>query len=298
MGGFGVLIPQVMGIGYDSVQQALQGEIALGVLALLLLGKLAATSVALGLGVPGGVIGPSLFVGAMAGALLVELVGLLPISGDLPVGMFALLGMGAAMSASLQAPLAGLTAMLELTDNPAIILPGMLAVVVSGITARELFGKESLFVTMLKAGGLDYSANPVLQALRRRGVASVMDRRFERVAQHLSLERCDAALEREPEWLLIDIDGRPQLMMPAVELAKYLETGHLIPEGGTVDLRQIPAERYEVAAVHLQATLQEALERLDRGEAEALYVERTTAPGIRRIYGVLTRRMVERTYRY
>ncbi len=297
MGAFGLLIPQVMGIGYDSVQQALHGEIALGLLALLLIGKLAATSVALGLGVPGGVIGPSLFVGAMAGALLVELVSLLPIAGELPVGMFALLGMGAAMSASLQAPLAGLTAMLELTDNPAIILPGMLAVVVSGITARELFRKESLFVTMLKAGGLDYRANPVLQALRRRGVASVMERRFERVPSELSLELCYAALEREPDWLLVDADGQPELLMPAVELAKYLETGHLIPEDGTVDLRTIPAERYKIAAVHLQATLQEALERFDRGEAEALYVERMTAPGIRRIYGVLTRPMVERTYR-
>lgn len=297
MGIFGVLIPQVMGIGYDSVESALQGEIALGLLALLLLGKIVASSVALGLGVPGGVIGPSLFVGAMTGALLAELVGLLPFAVDLPVGMYALLGMGAAMSASLQAPLAGLTAMLELTGNPATILPGMLAVVVSGITARVLFRTESLFVTMLKAGGLDYRANPVLQALRRRGVASVMDRRFERVERELSLERCRAVLEREPDWLLIDLDDRPQALMPAVELAKYLEARNPLPEDEPIDLQSIPADRYSLAAVHLQATLQEALERLDRDAAEALYVERTTAPGIRRIYGVITRRMIERTYR-
>jgi hypothetical protein len=50
--------------------------------------------------------------------------------------------------------------------------------------------------------------------------------------------------------------------------------------------------------VHLQETLQQALERLDAGEGEALYVERVTAPGIRRIYGILTRQMVESSYRY
>jgi len=59
-----------------------------------------------------------------------------------------MLGMGAMMGATLQAPLAALLAMLELTANPNIILPGMLAVVVSGIVSSHLFGRESVFLTL------------------------------------------------------------------------------------------------------------------------------------------------------
>ena len=83
------------------------------------------------------------------------------------VGFYALLGMGAMMGASLQAPLAALTAMMELTHSPGIVMPGMLVIVVASLTASELFGKQSLFITMLRANGLDVAASPVSQALRR-----------------------------------------------------------------------------------------------------------------------------------
>jgi H+/Cl- antiporter ClcA len=135
MGGIGLLLPGVMGIGYDSVETALNGGFAITLLIMLLLGKLLATSLCIGLGVPGGMIGPALFIGAMLGALIAKLALFLSLGPGSHVGFFALLGMGAMMSGSLQAPLAALTAMLELTHSPSIILPGMLAVVISGITA-------------------------------------------------------------------------------------------------------------------------------------------------------------------
>ena len=174
VGTIAVFLPEVMGIGYDSVERALNGGLVLGLLVLLLIAKLLATACCIGLGVPGGMIGPALFIGAMLGAALASAASAMIIGIESPVGFYALLGMGAMMSGSLQAPLAALTAMLELTDNPEIIFPGMLAVVSAGITASAVFGKDSLFLTMLRAGGLDYQTNPVFQALRRIGVASVM----------------------------------------------------------------------------------------------------------------------------
>jgi CIC family chloride channel protein len=302
MGAIGLLVPEVMGIGYDTVQRALAGELALSMVALLLLAKLTASCIALGSGVPGGVIGPSLFIGAMTGALVAGAGSLLLPGADLPVGAFALVGMGAAMSASLQAPLAGLTAMLELTDQPGVILPGMLAVVASGITAREIFGKESLFLMQLKAAGLDYRSSPLLQALRRRGVASTMNRGVERLSAVADLEICRSALQRKPEWLLIDTEGDPRALMPAVDLARYIESGRWReePKGddeqSAIRLLEIPAQRRSVAAVHLQATLAEALDQLDSTGVDALFVQRMTAPGVTRVYGILTRSMIERAY--
>jgi H+/Cl- antiporter ClcA len=298
MGGIGLILPGVMGIGYDSVETALNGGFAITLLILLLVGKLLATSLCIGLGVPGGMIGPALFIGAMLGALIAKLALFLSLGPDSHVGFFALLGMGAMMSGSLQAPLAALTAMLELTHSPSIILPGMLAVVISGITASEVFGKQSLFITMLRSAGLDYDANPVFQALRRIGVASVMDRSLVQVGQRLSRGQARICLAEAPTYLLISGDGETRVLMPAVELAKYLESPEVADDAEDIDLLRIPAARLDTDSIHLQASLQEAWTLFEQSSAEALLVERMTAPGIMRVYGVLTPETVEKSYRY
>lgn len=297
VGVIGWQIPEIMGIGYDSVEVATRGSYAVAMLALLMMAKLIATSLCIGLGVPGGVIGPALFIGTMLGALVAELAALTPFGLEGDVGFFALLGMGAMMSGSLQAPLAALTAMLELTDNPEIILPGMLAVVAAGITSKELFGKDSLFVTMLQADGLDYAASPVFQALRRIGVAGVMNRSFSRVDQRISRKRAREVLDKAPAYLLIDGGPKASVLMPAVELAKFIETPGGGDQADDIDLLSIPADRYDIAAIDLQANLQEAWMAFEKGSAEAMLVRRMTAPGIYRVYGILTRDTVEKSYR-
>lgn len=292
-----LFVPEVMGIGYDTVNSALLGELGATLLAILVLFKLLATVASLGLGIPGGVIGPALFIGATLGSLMGLLVQILLPQANIDVGLYSLLGMGAVMGGSLQAPLAALTAMMELTYSPQIIMPGMLVIVVAALTASELFRKESLFITMLKANGMDYEANPIMQTLRRIGVASVMHKSFSRTEVRIDKQKAETLLAAEPEWLLIHERQEPIILMPAVDLARYIQEENQSIEH-LIDLLQIPARRKQVAAINLQATLQEGLEILDGGSAEALYVERMNAPGIRRIYGVLTREQVESAYRY
>ena len=302
MGAIGVVLPQLMGIGYDSVGAALHGEYAAWLLVLLLLGKLLATSCVIGLGVPGGTIGPTLFMGAMLGALFGTLAGYLPLTPEHQVALFALLGMGAMMAGSLQAPLAALTAMLELTDNPGIILPGMLVVVISGLTASEVFGKESQFLSMLRAAGLTVGNDPLSQALRRIGVASVMDRSVAQVGRELSVEQARAALSEGPRFLLIGGESAGPLLMPSAHLAAYLDTlGDTLGSGHadrSIDLLAIPAQRLQAATIGLQANLQEAAGLLARDSVEALVVRRRSAAGSYRVYGALTPGMVERAYRH
>jgi H+/Cl- antiporter ClcA len=296
LGIFGLLVPQVMGIGYDTVNAALHGDLVLSVLVVVLVAKVAATAVAIGMGIPGGMIGPVLFMGAMLGGIAGVL------SDDLLSGVqstpafYALLGMGAMMGASLQAPLAALTAMMELTHNPAIIMPGMLAIVAASLTSRQVFGKESLFIAMLKASGMDYDTSPILQAMRRVGVASVMNRRFVRLKAEVTPEEAQRVLAEEPDWVVIDEENGPALLMPAVDLARFLED-RAKADGPPLSLLQIPAERLQLTAIPHQATLQEAMDRLRETGAEAMYVEQATVPGIRRIYGILTRGRVESAYR-
>ena len=107
-----IICPQVMGIGYDTVNLALLGSIAIHLLFLILVFKLLATVISIGLSIPAGLIGPILFIGAIFGSLTGLLLELLPGVNSSPPGLYAMLGMGAMMGATLQAPLAALIAFL------------------------------------------------------------------------------------------------------------------------------------------------------------------------------------------
>ena len=293
VGLIGIAVPEVMGIGYDTVNQVLLGQLALSVLLVITAAKIVASALGLGLGLPGGLIGPTLVIGALAG-------GATGIMADtwLPVDIaspafYALIGMCTMMGATLQAPLAALTALLELTANPHIILPGMLALIAAVLVSREVFGKESVYLVLMKARGLDYRATPLTRELRRIGVASVMERRFESLPDVVDRKRVVAALASEPRWILITREGQPIAFMPAADLARQVQE---YPEKEHCLLMEIPAERREITAVDFQASLQEALGILKSHDATALYVTRQTIPGISRVYGVLTREDIDQSY--
>ncbi len=290
----GMGLPEIMGIGYDTINATLLGKYGWSILLLMAAVKLLATSICSGLNVPGGMIGPAFFIGATLGGGFGHLLDLaFPQLGIQP-GLYAMLGMGALMAASLQAPLAALTALLELTDNAQIIMPGMLVVVIAGVTASEFFHQESLFITMLKAKGLDYRHSPVVSALLRAGAASVMDRNFVRCNRFISIQEARELLQQEPKWIIIEIDKEPHTLLTAIDLATFLEMHSEAKHD--IDLMGIPGKRLQLAPVFLNQTLQEALDRLKSTEAEALYVRRMAAPGIWRIYGVITQEMIRSVY--
>ena len=294
VGLIGMSVPEVMGIGYDTVNQALLGQLALSLLLIITAAKIVASAVGLGLGLPGGLIGPTIVIGALAGGAT-GIIADTWLPGEIASPAFyALIGMCTMMGATLQAPLAALTALLELTANPHIILPGMLALIAGVLVSREVFGKESVYVVLMKARGLDYRDTPITQALRRVGVASVMERRYASLTETVDHQQALDALANEPRWILITRDQQPFAIMPAADLAREVREH---PEETAYSLTEIPAERRDINAVDFQATLQEALEILNTHDAEALYVTRHTIPGISRVYGVLTREDIDRSYR-
>ncbi|MCB2263344.1 MAG: chloride channel protein [Candidatus Thiosymbion ectosymbiont of Robbea hypermnestra] len=142
--------PQIMGTSYGTLDQLLTDEAGLGIgLVLAITGaKLLATGTAVGLRVPGGLIGPTLLIGGAAGSACGLLFGMLAPAATASPAFYATVGMAAMMGASLRAPLAALLALLELTGNPNIILPGMLAVAAADITNQLAIGRESVFETL------------------------------------------------------------------------------------------------------------------------------------------------------
>lgn len=302
------MVPEIMGIGYDTVNLALLGEFGLGALCGIAIVKILVTAISIGLGMPNGIIGPTLFIGAAVGGAL----GLLaqffaPVLSSSP-GFYAMLGMGAMMGSVLQAPLAALMALLELTQNPNIILPGMLIIVVSSLVASEIFGQKSVFLTILKQQGLDYQNSPITQALQSVSVEAIMERQIAQSEKTIRFDEAKEMLRQEPKWIIIlNSDSKPTSLLPTVDLARYLEENEEdfaqaemdpLQERKMVSLLEIPAQRRDLSALHSRATLQEALDRFNESGTEALFVERENAPLITRFQGVLTRADVENYYRY
>jgi len=301
---FAILVPETMGIGYDTVNETINGQLGFWLLLGAGVAKLIITSLSIGLGMPSGVIGPTLFMGATLGGAM-GLIGaqIMPEHAS-SVGVYAILGMGAMMGAVLQAPLAALMALMELTHNANIILPGMLIITTSSLVTSEAFGKKSLFLTILKNQGLSYQNSPVIQALRRVSVGAIMDRSILRTERHLTVGDARKVLKSEPKWLVVEGSNGPTALLPAVDLARYIEdTEKLVSEEEieppeSIDLMDIPANRRDVAPVQYQATLEEALNEFDATNAEALYVQRHVAPMIQRVYGVVLKADIESYYQY
>lgn len=295
-------IPSIMGIGYDSVNLALTGTASFGLLAALAVGKFVATAVPVGLGLPYSLIGPVMVIGASTGATLGYLAIWLAPEHSSELALYAMLGMGAMMGAVLQAPLAALMALLELTGNHHIILPGMLAIVIAHLTTKVIFKQDSIFTTLLAAQGVVLKDKPVLQALNRMGVASLMNEKFQIHDQLACMEEAHKLLQSKPEWIILTTEGDPVALLPAVDLARHMESieadNITTAEKVQVDLLSIPARRRDLKKIHWEATIQEALSTLQASGAEALYVERTGAPMIKSVVGVITRDDIEHYYLY
>ena len=300
VGMIAVFVPEVMGIGYDTVNLALLGQIGLLSLILIVLAKSLATSVAIGMGIPGGLIAPNLLIGASAGGAM-GLVGQQFVPDLAYSGFYAMLGMGAMMGATLQAPLAALMALLELTANQSVILPGMIAIISAVLAERIIFKKPSIYRLLMIARGLDYSNSPVVQALRRIGVASVMERNIVQHGKNISIEKAVKLLNTEPRWIIVlDKNGQAQLV-PSNDLLNHIkalqnasdETGDAMPE--ELDLLSFPAVRLVASRITTIDTMQEAYDLMRNEDVETLFVSGAHGKTKDRIYGILTSEHVKQS---
>jgi hypothetical protein len=293
------MVPQVMGIGYDTIDALLLSQFSLGFVVALLVMKIISTAVSVGLGMPAGLIGPTLFIGACTGSLIGFIAQ--SVSPDFAdPGWYAVLGMAAMMAATLQAPLAALIYLVELTASPTIVLPGMLAVISATLIAQSGFGQRSIYRHLLQVHGNDYRNSSLSIALRKIGVASVMDRNFLQQSRLLSLAACREILKTEPSWLLVvdPKDPHNTAILPATDIARHLnELDNHADSELEIDLLKIPAKRLDTRSIPIIATLQEAHELMQSEEIEVLYIVGAHGKSKTRIYGVLTQYHIEKSYR-
>lgn len=218
VGALACAVPNVLGVGYETVDLALEGRLGALALAGLLLAKLAATSVTLGSGGSGGVFAPSLFLGAMAGGLVGSAAhGWFPDATGSP-GAYALVGMGAVVAATSHAPISAILILFELTQRVEIIPPLMAACVLSTLTAG-LLQRESIYTLKFKRRGIELPEREDPNPLKSLYVSDVIDRSPEVVPESAPFERLIDLLVTSDHKAFFVVNARGDLL-GAISLAE------------------------------------------------------------------------------
>ena len=165
-----IRFPEIFGVGYEAISEALTGDLGWRLLLVLVAVKIVAVSLTIGSGGSGGIFAPSLFIGAMVGGAVGTVAHSLwpEITGN--PGAYALVGMGAVVAAGTHAPITAIVMIFELTGDYKIILPLMISSIIATLLATRL-QKASIYTLKLLRRGVDIrsglSAN-VLSHLRAR----------------------------------------------------------------------------------------------------------------------------------
>jgi CIC family chloride channel protein len=168
-----IVRPEVRGVGYDYVDQALNGSMVLRAFALLCVMKMVATIVSYASGNAGGIFAPTLFIGAMAGGALgvvAQRVAPFPIAAP---GAYALVGMGTLFAGIIRAPMTSVFMVFEITQDYQILVPLMVANLLSFVISRR-FQAMPVYHALLHQDGIHL---PVGEPVRSNAVTvrDVMD---------------------------------------------------------------------------------------------------------------------------
>lgn len=133
-----IWLPQNLSDGYPIINRAMAGEFGLGLLAAMMCAKFVASSVSLGSGSPGGVFGPTFFIGTMAGGMIQRMSAIAMPHLTGPRGSYALVGLGAFLAGTTHAPLTALFLLWEMTGSDSIAMPAMIATISALVVARAI----------------------------------------------------------------------------------------------------------------------------------------------------------------
>jgi CIC family chloride channel protein len=287
VGLMGWFVPQVLGVGYGFVGDALNGDMAFRLMLVLLVMKLFAVTISYASGNAGGIFGPSLFLGAMLGGSVGTVAHhYFPAATALP-GAYALVGMGAVFAGVVRTPMTSVLIIFEMTQDYAVIVPLMIANLVSLFVA-SLLQHEPIYEALAVQDGIHLPTAQTRQRLGQRQAASVM-----KVASQLlpaettvqqALEQVRASEFRT--WLVTDRRG----VIGVIDLARLERDAN---EDGDKSLEQL-MDGVQFPHVHADQGLDLALERMGENGFDILPV--VNRANIHTLEGIVTLRDVLDAY--
>ena len=147
-----IRFPEVYGVGYSSMVDALDGHMVWQLMALLVVVKLVAVNLTLGSGFSGGIFAPALFLGGMLGGAFGAVMHLVFPASTGAVGAFAMVGMAAMVGAATGGPLTAILILFEMTGEYHVILPLMLASIGAALVYRNIMSETIFTLKFARAG--------------------------------------------------------------------------------------------------------------------------------------------------
>ena len=295
VGLLGWFVPDVLGVGYGTVGKALNGQLVIGTMALLVILKLVATATCYASGNAGGIFGPSLFIGAMMGGAVGGVAHSLMPDYTGSAGAYALVGMGAAFAGIVRVPLTSVIMIFEMTRDYSIIVPLMIANLVSYVISSRL-QEEPVYEALQHQEGIHLPGG----ARTREHLLTVGDglRPGARVLPaEMTLRHAAEVADRSREWWpVVDAGGlRGMLAAEAFDEALRRGTGDellasLVPDPG--DRMELNASNFP--HLHTDHPLDTAMQRIAHSGMTVLPVVSRT--NVRDLLGTISRREVIETY--
>ena len=283
VGMIAVFLPQVLGVGYEATDLALQVELSLALLIVLAIAKIAATAISLGSGFAGGVFSPSLFIGAMVGGAFGIIAGtVFPELATSP-GAYTIIGMGAVASAVLGAPISTILIVFETTGDYGVTIAVMIASAVAAVVTRRIPGK-SYFHWLLARRGVDVARDRAAGLLQTMSVREVMNETVRRVPREMKIDEIRELLRLDPHGVFFVVDGEARLC-GSLTFDELSEFAFADGADGIVNAEHIA--RQHGAAALADDSLERLLEVMDAEGAEHLPVVDGTET--RRVIGVVHR---------
>ena len=288
IGVIGLYFPQIFGVGYPTIEQTLNGHLG-PMLILGLVGlKIMATSLTLGSGGSGGVFAPSLFIGAMLGSsfgsLIHFLFPLIPIS----TGAYALVGMAAVFAGAAQAPISAILILFEMTGDYKIILPLMIACVISTLVLKKI-SRDSIYTLKLRRRGIDILKLKEDDLMEKIKVSEAMFKKVITVTESTSVRNAGLMLKSTSHrgFPVLDSNNRLKGMVTHEDINKALNSGK-----GDVAVAEIMT--VNLIFCYPDETLKDALEKLGERNIGRLPVVEHEDPG--HLVGLITRKNIIATY--
>jgi len=210
IGLIGLLFPEIYGVGYDSIDSALQSDLIWKLAFALVFLKILATSISLGSGGSGGIFAPSLFIGAMLGGFFGSVLSFLFPDMNISSGAYALVAMGGVVAAATHGPIAAILIIFEMSGDYKIILPLMITCILATIIAMRLM-KESIYTLKLKLRGINLEAGREINVLKSLHVKDLYRKDVEVVHEEEPYPTIVERLSTSPHSIIYVTDQDDQL---------------------------------------------------------------------------------------